>query len=601
MRTMLRHRNLTVLALLALAALVAVLVGLPSRPSGALADDVDDLEIPVLSLPSDGADITDATPTLEWTRDTVQVDSEHRWQVQVDEEGGDWTSLVRQISSISDGTLQWTVSLALGAGDYQWRVRSCHPPVDEDSCGGWSDVWTFTINGPDLTVTKTDSDDPVSPGHPFGYSIVVHNGGNEDVPNTEDVVITDHLPPGFTYAYKIGTGWICTPSLSGSDGFQTGTHTDVMCTTSQDIAAGGYTTTLTLNVTAAASADTYTNYVEVGPVTDEINANNNDASEDTTVAAAVDLTVTKTDTIDPVSPGAALSYNIVVYNGGDGTVTDTVWVEDHLPSGFAYVSRSGTGWSCTDSTSYGDTYQAGTHTDVLCSTSQDIAADDYATTLTLNVTAASTASTYTNHVVVDPDGDIAETNEANNTDSETTTVTGGVDLTVSKTGTATVSVGGAVAYDIVVSNDGSTAVIATVKVKDHLPPGFTYVSSSGTNWSCTTSSSGTDTFQTGTHTDILCSTSQDIAADDYSSTLHLNVTAASTAGTYTNKVKVDPDGDIAETNENNNDDSLTTTVTAVKGDMNCDGKVDAVDALLILRDVADLLVSLPSGCPDIGS
>lgn len=44
-----------------------------------------------------------------------------------------------------------------------------------------------------------------------------------------------------------------------------------------------------------------------------------------------------------------------------------------------------------------------------------------------------------------------------------------------------------------------------------------------------------------------------------------------------------------------------TPAATVKGDMNCDGKVESVDALLILREVARLPVSLPAGCPEPGS
>ncbi len=40
---------------------------------------------------------------------------------------------------------------------------------------------------------------------------------------------------------------------------------------------------------------------------------------------------------------------------------------------------------------------------------------------------------------------------------------------------------------------------------------------------------------------------------------------------------------------------------APRGDMNCDGQVDAVDALSILRYVAGLPVTLPPGCPEIGT
>jgi hypothetical protein len=37
------------------------------------------------------------------------------------------------------------------------------------------------------------------------------------------------------------------------------------------------------------------------------------------------------------------------------------------------------------------------------------------------------------------------------------------------------------------------------------------------------------------------------------------------------------------------------------GDVNCSGSVDAVDALFILRHVAGLPVNLPQGCREIGT
>jgi len=44
----------------------------------------------------------------------------------------------------------------------------------------------------------------------------------------------------------------------------------------------------------------------------------------------------------------------------------------------------------------------------------------------------------------------------------------------------------------------------------------------------------------------------------------------------------------------------TASVSEKSGDIDCDGDVDAVDALLILRHVAKLNVVLPPGCPAIG-
>jgi hypothetical protein len=47
------------------------------------------------------------------------------------------------------------------------------------------------------------------------------------------------------------------------------------------------------------------------------------------------------------------------------------------------------------------------------------------------------------------------------------------------------------------------------------------------------------------------------------------------------------------------DDVNTRVDGAIIGDIDCSGELTAVDALLILRHVAGLLPSLPSGCPPV--
>ncbi len=44
-----------------------------------------------------------------------------------------------------------------------------------------------------------------------------------------------------------------------------------------------------------------------------------------------------------------------------------------------------------------------------------------------------------------------------------------------------------------------------------------------------------------------------------------------------------------------------TPVTSIHGDVDCDGDIDSVDALAILRYVVGLPLPLPDGCPEIGS
>ncbi len=64
---------------------------------------------------------------------------------------------------------------------------------------------------------------------------------------------------------------------------------------------------------------------------------NNSATTTSTVGAAADLSVTKTDSPDPVQPGANLTYTIIVANAGPSNAA-TVALADTLPAGTTFVS-----------------------------------------------------------------------------------------------------------------------------------------------------------------------------------------------------------------------------------------------------------------------
>jgi uncharacterized repeat protein (TIGR01451 family)/fimbrial isopeptide formation D2 family protein len=59
-----------------------------------------------------------------------------------------------------------------------------------------------------------------------------------------------------------------------------------------------------------------------------------------------DVAVSKTDSVDPVSPGGTLIYTLTVTNNGP-SVASNVRVADPLPAGTTFVSSTATGWSCT--------------------------------------------------------------------------------------------------------------------------------------------------------------------------------------------------------------------------------------------------------------
>ena len=89
----------------------------------------------------------------------------------------------------------------------------------------------------------------------------------------------------------------------------------------------------------------------------------------------------------------------------------------------------------------------------------------------LTNSAAVTAST------PDPDPD-------DNSDSVTTQVGAAADLSLVKTGPATVQVGESITYVLAVHNAGPDDAV-DVSVTDTLPAGVTFVSASGAGWTCT--------------------------------------------------------------------------------------------------------------------
>ena len=122
--------------------------------------------------------------------------------------------------------------------------------------------------------------------------------------------------------------------------------------------------------------------------------------------AAADLSVTKSDSPDPVSKGAALTYSIVVTNNGPGSAAG-VELTDSLPANVQFVSAASTAGSCapTGSTVACDLGSLSNGTSV---TVTIIVTPKKVGTLTNTVHASSIAS--------DP-------NEANNTATEQTVVT----------------------------------------------------------------------------------------------------------------------------------------------------------------------------------
>lgn len=178
-----------------------------------------------------------------------------------------------------------------------------------------------------LSITKSDSSDPVLAGTNLTYTLVVSNAGPSDAQN---VVVTDVLPSGVTY---VGDTDSCVQSPAGTLTCNLGT---VRATSSPS-----FIVTVTVPSTMTG---TITNTATVTSTTFDPTPGNNTDSEDTTIKVVADLGISKVSEPAPAQPGRVLTYTLVVTNAGPGVVSGAT-VSDTLPT-----KLSGASWSCTAST-----------------------------------------------------------------------------------------------------------------------------------------------------------------------------------------------------------------------------------------------------------
>lgn len=136
-----------------------------------------------------------------------------------------------------------------------------------------------------------DTPDPVTAGNNLTYTITVTNNGPDAA---SSVSWSDTLPAGTTFvSLPTVAGWSCTAPSVGAGG-------TVSCTQAS-FAVGSSVFTLTVNVGAAvANGTVLSNAATVTSSTGDSNVANNSATATTTVAASADLSVTVTDSPDPV-------------------------------------------------------------------------------------------------------------------------------------------------------------------------------------------------------------------------------------------------------------------------------------------------------------
>jgi uncharacterized repeat protein (TIGR01451 family) len=257
----------------------------------------------------------------------------------------------------------------------------------------------------DLSITKTDGSATEVPGTPVTYTITVTNSGPSAVTGA---TVSDTFPgilSGVTFT-SVAAGGATGNTASGS-----GNISD-----SLNMPSGSSVTyTVTGNIASSATG-TLTNTATVttpGGVTDPTPGNNSATDTDTLVPSA-DVSVTKTDTPDPVQSGNNITYTITVTNSGPSDA-QSLSLSDTVPANTTFVSATApAGWSATTPAVGG----TGTVTFTAASLASGASS---VFTLVVNVTAATAdGTTITNTANVS--SSTADPNTANNSATTTTLV-----------------------------------------------------------------------------------------------------------------------------------------------------------------------------------
>ncbi len=263
-----------------------------------------------------------------------------------------------------------------------------------------------------------------------------------------------------------------------------------------------------------------------------------------TVLDAVDLAITKTDGSATEVPGTTVTYTIAVTNAGPSAATGAT-VNDAFPA-----SITGVTWSCVGAG--GGTCTAAGVGNI--SDSVNVPVGGSVTYTATGTIAASATGTLVNTATVAAGGQL-ECNLANNSATDTDTLTPQVDLAITKTdGLTNINAGAPTTYTITVTNSGPSDAVGA-SVADTFPAALLSPS-----WSCVASGGSSCT------AGPVAGNLSDIVTVRAGGTLTYTVNATvsgSFSGTLANTATVSAPGGTTDTNSGNNSATDTTNVLPV--------------------------------------
>jgi uncharacterized repeat protein (TIGR01451 family) len=192
-------------------------------------------------------------------------------------------------------------------------------------------VANVTCDEADMSLTISDSPDPVTSGNNLSYTSDIQNNGPD---SANDVVVDQTLPGGVSFVSA-------TPS-QGSCG-----HSSGVVTCDLGVVGNGGNPTITV-VVIPNSPGAISTTASVSAKQADPSPGNNSDTEDTTVqspAGSADLSVTLSDSPDPVTAGMSFTVTANILNAGPNDATNSVYTHNR-PSGVNIDSVSAGQGSC---------------------------------------------------------------------------------------------------------------------------------------------------------------------------------------------------------------------------------------------------------------
>ncbi|TLY52202.1 MAG: DUF11 domain-containing protein [Gammaproteobacteria bacterium] len=327
----------------------------------------------------------------------------------------------------------------------------------------------------DLYVIKSGPGS-VGPNTDITYTILVGNAGPDAATSAS---WSDTLPGTLTFVSLVqSTGPAFTCSTGGT----------ISCSIASLPSGTSAQFTLVAHVPAATPSGTsYTNTATISSAIADPNPENNSSDTTATVSSA-DVAVTKTAPAT-VTAGQNMNYILTLSNNGPDAATNAQFL-DNLPAGVSFVSlvqNTGPAASCT-------TFSGS------ASCTIGILSSGASAQFTLTVKVASSVA---NGTVISNAATAStssfDSNPSNDSASASTTVQSTSDLSIVKTGPATVVAGSNVSYTLTIANAGPD-LAGSPSLSDTLPPGTSFVSltqTSGPTFTCTTGATVTCTRASG--------------------------------------------------------------------------------------------------------